>query len=259
MGIVALGPETEPARLARALEAADDEAFASVLDVFLATHYPLRLGAPLRCEECGARNDVDAPYEREFAPSDPPLGAHPAEDTPASYPTDDELSALAEAHFRERARRFPEDSVDLVLTDETPAVDDGGEPLMGSYVPGSVGDAHGVPERPTVTLYLRTFRAMWDDDGPYDVAGEVRETVEHELTHHEHWLTGDDPMDDEERALIAEEARRLHGKKQLARGAARGLGADVLEFLRRTWLIWALILLAVAVTLAAGPGLGAVE
>jgi hypothetical protein len=245
LGIVKLGAETRQDAIAQALSECDDDAFSSVTDVFLASHYPLRLGAPVTCATCGARNDVDAPYEREIEPGGarkPPRDRAALDGAPSAFSSFDELARMARRAFDEHVSRFPADTVDLVVTNEVPACDDGGEPLLGSYVPGSAMDDHGVGERPTVTLYVRTFRAMWDQDGPYDVQAEVWETVEHELLHHEHHLTGEDPMDEEERAEIVREAQRVIGKKQVARDAARGLGADVGEFARRTWLIWLLLL-----------------
>lgn len=65
MGIVALGAERDASRIATALAECDKPAFLAVGDAFLATHYVARLGCVVLCEECGARNDVDAPYERE--------------------------------------------------------------------------------------------------------------------------------------------------------------------------------------------------
>ena len=57
-----------------------------------------------------------------------------------------------------------------------------------------------VPERPAeVTIFYRTFRAMWNEEGGYDWEAEIRETIEHELEHHVAFLTGDDPMDEAER------------------------------------------------------------
>lgn len=249
MGITKLGTESSPRAIARALSECDEDAFAAVTDLFLRTHYPLRLGAPIRCDVCGARNDVDAPYEREVEPSSLSWGdvagdGPPPEGIPAEFPTLDAFSDLARASFEEHVSRFPADTVDLVVTDETPACDDGGEPLLGSYVPGAMPDAAGVLARPTVTVYVRTFRAMWNEDGPYDVAAEIEETIEHELLHHEHHLTGEDPMDEEERAEIVREAARVMGKKQLARDAAHGLGSDIGEFARRTWVVWLLLLIA---------------
>jgi hypothetical protein len=248
MGIAKLGTETSPRVIARALSECDEDAFTAVTDLFLRTHYPLRLGAPIKCEACGARNDVDAPYEREVEPASMSWGdsdsPEPTGDVSAEFPGLDAFSEIAHASFQEHVSRFPEGTVDLVITDETPACDDGGEPLLGSYVPGASPDASGVLARPTVTLYVKTFRAMWREEGPYDVAAEIDETVEHELLHHEHQLTGEDPMDDDERAEIVREAQRVIGKKQLARDAAQGLGSDVGEFAKRTWIIWILLLIA---------------
>ena len=65
MGIVALGAERDLQKIATALAECDDDAFAAVGEAFLATHYVARLGSVVLCGECGARNDVDAPYERE--------------------------------------------------------------------------------------------------------------------------------------------------------------------------------------------------
>ena len=78
------------------------------------------------------------------------------------------------------------------------------------------GDATTPALRPTVTLYVRTFRAMWNEEGAYDVAAEIDETVSHELEHHGHFLSGHDPMDEEERGEIAVEvARAFTGRKEL--------------------------------------------
>ena len=65
MGIVALGAERDPQKIATALAECDDPAFLAVGEAYLATHYVMRLGCVVLCGECGARNDVDAPYERE--------------------------------------------------------------------------------------------------------------------------------------------------------------------------------------------------
>jgi hypothetical protein len=261
MGIARLGPETDAARIANALSECEDAAFASVTNRFLESHYPLRLGAIVVCDDCGARNDVDAPYEREFAPDhdahDDDRGASPKRDhgaVPDAFPSFDAFSERAHEAFRRFAAPYPKDSIDLVIDDGTPAVDDGGEPLLGSYVPGGTGGDGVVGARPTVTLYVRTFRAMWKEDGPYDVDDEIDETVEHELEHHGHFLSGYDPMDEEERAEIANEAARIVGKKELARGAARGLTKDVGEFWTRTWPIWLIALVAVILSILFSVG-----
>jgi predicted Zn-dependent protease with MMP-like domain len=262
MGISRLGPETDAARIANALSECEDDAFASLTNRFLESHYPLRLGAIVVCDDCGARNDVDAPYEREFDHSGENIH-HEADranvereqgDVPDAFLSFDEFSERANEAFKRFSAPFPKDSIDLVIDDGTPACDDGGEPLLGSYVPGAPGGDGGIGTRPTVTLYVRTFRAMWKEDGPYDVGDEIDETIEHELEHHGHFLTGHDPMDEEERAEIAAEAARIVGKKELARGAARGLGKDMGEFVRRTWPIWLLALVALVLSLLVSVG-----
>ena len=101
-----------------------------------------------------------------------------------------------------------------------------------------------------VSVYYRTFRAMWNEDGPYDWEDELTETIEHELEHHLSFLRGHDPTDDEERAVIREEALRIVGKREAGRRALQGFGASWADFLRRTWPIWVIALLAVIITLA---------
>jgi hypothetical protein len=186
------------------------------------------------CPKCGARNDVDAPYEREFEPTS---------STPQSnaevFPDVDAFDAFARASF-ERIAGPLAGQVTLAVDDAVPACDDGGEPLMGAYVPPG-GDASAPVGAGQITLYYRTFRAMWDEDGPYDWEGEIDETIDHELEHHDGWRVGHDPMDDEERAEIAHEHARLVGKKAAVRASVGALGADVRGFLARTWLIWLIV------------------
>ena len=54
-------------------------------------------------------------------------------------------------------------------------------------------------------------------DRSFDVAGEISETIEHEVIHHVNFLRGHDPMDEEERFVIAKERQQLIGRKELAR------------------------------------------
>ena len=51
----------------------------------------------------------------------------------------------------------------MVIEEGTSAVDDGGDPLLGSYVPPDPGDASMPSRAPLVTIYYRTFRAVWDE------------------------------------------------------------------------------------------------
>jgi hypothetical protein len=246
MGVEALGDEREPRRIAAGLADCSDEAFAAVTDCFLAAHYPRRLGAAVACEACGARNDVDAPYEREFEPSsahhDERLHGEAAEAFP-------DLDAFDAAAHEGAERAFGgRDDVVFVVEGGVPACDDGGEPLLGSYVPAFEGDMAS-PSRPAeITVFFRTFRSMWEED-PYDWRAELEETVEHELEHHEAALRGHDEVDEEERRVIATEAVRLVGQRELARRSARGLVADMGEFFRRTWALWIVLLIVAFVSL----------
>ncbi len=242
MGILELGVEKNPARIARALAAATDEAWCSITELYLAAHYPPRLFSIALCPKCGARNDVDAPYEREFEPDAPesrPSGETHAE-LPAFEPFAERGRVLADALFAE------EDAHDIsfVVEGGVPAVDDGGEPLMGAYVPGSPGDMGSPSRSPEITVYYRTFRAIWDEDGPFDWDEELTETIAHELEHHLAYLAGDDPMDDEERAEIEGEALRVLGKRAVVREGVRTLGGDAKDFFVRTWPVWVLVVVA---------------
>ncbi len=251
LGLVALGPERDPERIAEALATCDDDAFTAVTDAFLASHYPLRLGAAAFCEACGARNDVDAPYERELLPGEAPVREHaaPAEHDEA-FPDLDTFAARAKEIAAPLLAEIPGDPVELVVEGGTPAVDDGGEPLLGSYVPPHPGDMTSPSRAPTVTVYHRTFRAMWTEEGPYDWQAELEETIEHELEHHEYFLRGEDPMDDEERAVIREEGLRLVGRREANRRAIGGFGESLADFARRTWPLFVLLAIALATMLA---------
>ena len=249
MGVAALGDATDGAVVAEALARCPDAGWAAVGDLFLAAHYPPRLGAVVVCAECGARNDVDAPYEREFEPSrySHDLAEHRAPSNTESFPTFDAFDARARALF-ERGGDAARD-VALVVEGGVPACDDGGEPLLGSYVPPVQGDATNPTRSAEVTVYYRTFRAVWDEEGSYDWEGELAETIEHELEHHGGWLVGHDPMDEEERDVIAREQLALVGRKAAVRAAAGAFGGDIRGFLARTWPIWLIVAAAtVAVT-----------
>ena len=244
MGLQELGLEKNPARIARALAAATDESWTAVTELYLAAHYPRRLFSIALCPKCGARNDVDAPYEREFEP-----GIEQARPE-GEYPELPAFEAFAELARTAADALFAEEGVEglsFVVEGGVPAVDDGGEPLMGSYVPGTPGDM-GVPSRaPEITVYYRTFRAIRDEDGPFDWEGELTETVAHELEHHLAYLSGDDPMDDDERAEIEGEAMRVLGKRAVVREGVRTLTGDVKDFIVRTWPIWLLVVLATVI------------
>lgn len=247
MGIVSLGEERDPSRIAAALREASDDAFDDVARAFTALHYPLRLAGIVRCEACGARNDVDAPFDRELAAGDPA----PPEAASRPFVRFRTFAAKARAFAEEIIAPEHEDAIAFVVEGGVAAVDEGGIALLGAYVPGSPGDGM-TPSRPhEITVYYRTFRAMWEEDGAYDWEDELRETIEHEYEHFLSELAGGDPVDEEERRAITEEAIRLHGKTTLLSREVGHLGADFAGFLRRTWLLWAIVL-AVVVFLTLG-------
>ncbi len=82
---------------------------------------------------------------------------------------------------------------------------------------------------------------MWRDEGRYDLRAELSETIAHELTHHLGYLAGDDPLDDDERAVIDDELGRRVGRTEARRRAARELQSGITGFVRRTWWLWLLV------------------
>lgn len=234
MGVASLGPEKDPRRIAEALERCSDTAWVAIGDLFLRAHYTPRLAAVAICPKCGARNDVDAPYEREFEPA--PFEPESNEEL---FPSFDAFAARAREIF-DQAAGARAGAVTLIVDSGVPACDDGGEPLLGSYVPPG-GDPTAPVGLAEVTVYHRTFEAMWTEDGPYDWDAELAETIEHELDHHDGWLVGHDPMDDEERAEIVREHARTVGRAAAARQTVGALGSDFRGFLVRTWPIWLIV------------------
>ena len=242
MGLAALGAEREPAAIARILQRCGDDAFADVCRLFHQAHYTQRLFALVLCPKCGARNDVDAPYDREFQWVLAEHAAHPEK----GFPSLSEFDAMARRIAEPLMAKAHGPPVRLVVDGEVPAVDDGGEPLLGSYVPPPAMDGLTPTRPPMVTLYYRTFEAIERDEGRYDWEGELRETIEHELEHHVYFLRGDDPMDAEERDEIAREAVRVIGRKEATRRTLAVFGESGRDFFTRAWplvLIGALVLL----------------
>jgi hypothetical protein len=234
LGIEALGPVRDARRIADALARCPADAWEAIGDLFLLAHYPRRLLSVALCPKCGARNDVDAPYEREFEPS-----RFTEQSNAEVFPDIEAFDVRARTTFEQIAGTLAA-QVTLVVDDGVPACDDGGEPLMGVYVPPG-GDASAPVGAGQITLYYRTFLAMWEEDGPYDWKAEVDETIDHELEHHDGWRVGHDPMDDEERAEIAHEHARLVGRKTAVRASVGAFGADIGGFIARTWPIWLIV------------------
>jgi len=242
MGLVRAGGHSTAVAIASYLERCDDEEFEIVTEGFLASHYPARLFASVRCSACNARNDVDAPYDREF-------DAARLESQDSRGDADAGVSRFPElAEFEARALAIADEflpeahgAITFVVEDGVPLCDEGGEPLLGSYLPPVVGDNATPTTGAEIAVYYRTFRAMWNDDGAYDWEDELRETIEHELAHHEANLRGTDPVDDEERREIALEEMRIKGRRTLVRRELSGFGDDLVSFAKRTWPLWLLV------------------
>ncbi len=252
MGILELGGESSAQKIARALARCSDASWDAITNLFLEAHYPPRLFSIARCPRCGARNDVDAPYDREFSyVEEPRVGsgqdAHPYRPRPGfSANTNGDLFPPFEG-FAERARALAARhlegvrDVSFVVEGGVPSCDDGGEPLLGAYAPPYEGDPTSPSRWPEIVVYYRTFRAIWEEDGPYDWEAELETTIEHELDHHRAFLVGSDPVDEEERHEIANEEQAIVGKRALAERTIAAFFGDVREFLRRTWPVWLLI------------------
>jgi hypothetical protein len=234
MGLASLGPEREPRAIAEALARCSDEAWLAIGDLFLRAHYAPRLASIAHCPNCGARNDVDAPHEREFEPT-----SSAAASNAQLFPGFDAFSEQAHAIFDSLPVHHGP-PVTLVVDDGVPACDDGGEPLLGAYVP-PFGDPSAAVGRGEITVYFRSFRAIHEEEGSYDWRAELSETIDHELEHHTGWLAGHDPMEDDERAETARERAVLVGRKRTVRAGLGALGVDMGGFIARTWPIWVIV------------------
>jgi hypothetical protein len=245
MGIVSLADESSRLRIARRLRDAPDELFDQVAALFEAAHYPPRLTVPHACPECSMVEWVPIPSERELTLASADGERQPRPGAEEFWDPDRfeaEVRTCAEQVYRELGLR----AIGLSVFDGPAECDDAGEPLLGCYLPPEPEAL--IPSQAEVRIYYRTFRAIWLDEGPYDVAAEIEETLRHELEHHLGHLAGSDPLDDHERAEIVHEAARRVGQSETRRRAARAFGADLAEFFRRTWPLW---LIAAAATLLA--------
>jgi len=239
MGITTLGRERRASAIAKALAAAPDEAYRAVADCLYEAHYSARLVAVHRCAACGARNDLDVPWQREI-----PYEVGAPRKARRAFPDLDAFEAMvtsaADRIYRARGVR----NIDLIVDDGVPACDDGGEPLLGCYTPGGTDATLGIPRAPEIRLFYRTFQAEHRHDRSFDVAAEIDETIDHEITHHLHHLAGDDPLDDEEHAVIEKETIRRIGKREAARRAGRGLASELAGFVRTTWPLFVIAFVA---------------
>jgi hypothetical protein len=257
---LSLGDVKSPVAIARALEALDDAAFHEVWGaIALAwdeTHYTPRLLAPSPCPACGARHDVEVPARLVLDVDAEHDHEHASEHAAAPFPSLASFRARAAEIAREeleKAELLDAEGIEIVVDEGVPPCDDGGEPLLGSDTPRVEPE----PDAPTrapfeVALFYRTFASMHADE-PYDVDAEIRETIAHELEHHHGFLAGDDPLDQEERAEIVRERRRLYGERPLdeLRAGASWLAGDVAGFFRTTWPLWLVAAIATLLTIAA--------
>jgi Zincin-like metallopeptidase len=259
IGVEALGPIRDPATIARALARDEASGLAAVADAFLPAHYPLRLACDVFCPACKARNTVDAPAERELELEG---GGEPDEDEDEDEDEDqhehgplpplEEFVEIAHAMADPLIAEIPGEKVVLIVEPGTPAVDEGGEPLLGSYVPPPPADAPVPTQPPTVTIYYETFARIEREEGPFDWEAELDETLRHELEHHVFHLRGDDPMDEEEHAEIDREALRVIGRGEATRRSLAVFGLSIPDFLRRAWPLVLIGALALAISLVEG-------
>ncbi len=235
LGVRSLSGETRASALAEALARAPDRAWAAVERGFLAVAYAERAFHPLTCAECGALHEVDAPLAREFAVEREGERARhaPGEDAEAGFPDAEAFERLVARVGAEVYAALKVRNIALRVEDGVPEIDSAGEPLLGSYEPREDLDAGGNARTEfLITLYFRSFQKMHEEDGPYDLEAEVRDTIEHEIEHHLYYLAGDDPMDASERAEARKDLEGVYGRKTLERRERREVLAELGRGLR---------------------------
>jgi len=230
MGITALGRERRASVIAEALMHAPPNAYRAIADLVYQAHYSARIVGAHKCTECGARNDLEVLPVREI-PYDTTESRRKQRPFPDIETFEKFVREAGKRIYRQRSVR----NIDLIVDDGVPACDDGGEPLLGCYTPGNPDDLTGHPRWPEIRIFYRTFQAAHRDEPSFDVRAEIDETIDHEVTHHLHFLAGDDPLDDEERDAIVEENVRRIGKREAARRASKHFVDDIAGFFRTAW------------------------
>ncbi len=231
MGITALGRERRARFIAEAIMYASPDTYRAIVDLVYQAFYSPRLVGSYRCTACGARNDLDVLPVREIPFETRDVRRRKGRRFPDIDTFEKIVRETGKRIYRERGVR----NIDLVVDDGVAACDDGGEPLLGCYTPGSGEDDGGIYSAPEIRIFYRTFGAAHRDEPSFDVRAEINETIDHEVTHHLHFLSGDDPLDDEEREAIAEENIRRIGKRETARRASKLVVDDVGGFFRTAW------------------------
>ncbi|MCS6798629.1 MAG: metallopeptidase family protein [Myxococcota bacterium] len=212
MGIVALGRVRDAGRIARALAACDDEAWADVERAFLDVQYSPRAFRPAVCGGCGAIEEIAAPESRELSGALPEPAARRLE---RQFPSFEQFGERTRRIAREVFEARGIEEVPLVIDGGTPWVDASGSPVWGTYTPrsGEAAPAGGA----LITIYYETFRRAWAE-GRYDVDAEIRETIEHEVEHHLFDVGGGaDPKDVAERDEAELILRQRLGARALRR------------------------------------------
>lgn len=241
LGLRSIDGEAYGPRARKRLGELSDDGWDALLDLFEAAHYCPRIDAHIRCPHCEAENVYRAPLLREFPEIVDDRLAPPWRDEVPGFPSPDAFLASMHQIGKKLYDQANVRSVPLFLELDVPHVDDGGQPLLGSYTPPPDDglDGIGALAAGEIRLYYRTFKRQWADLGPYDVDAEIHETIEHELAHHLAFLRGYDETDEEERAEIVRERERVMGKGALARQAK----AEQAAHRAGSWTLWLIVAL----------------
>lgn len=206
----------QPKRMHAAFRRMGSRRLGRLSTLWIEAHFPMRLCAPHLCS-CGATTLVRLPQASLLDVLGQELGREPPT-PPADFPTLAEFEKMVRAAKRTIFGRHGIASLRLVVDEDVPAVDEGGIPSLGSYTPH--GDERSEPAE--IRLYYRTFQHEAGLDPRFPLEAEVFETIEHEVLHHLSFLRGEDPVDDEERLVIAKDRERRIGRKELLRRERSG-------------------------------------
>jgi rubrerythrin len=234
LGVRTIGGEKDPRILARVLDRVDDAIWERVEEGFLRVQYSDRAFVPYTCEKCGALHELERPAVREV------LGmGREVPDAAAGkpFPSAEEFESMVERIAPEVYAGRGVQGIAIRVEPGVAAVDDGGEPLLGSYQPSE--------NEFLIEVYYRTFAKMHAEEGAYDLEAEIRETIDHEVEHHLHHLRGYDPLDEQERRELRDDLVKTYGAPTVRRIVAEGMIAELGRFARFAW-PFLLVLLLIA-------------